>query len=68
MTATDMTDAEFLGYCEIHCETPVGQFHRKHIARLLELAGDAVPTLDREWYRPSEWAVKDAVKRARSRS
>jgi hypothetical protein len=63
----EMTDEEFLGYCDLHCETPVGMFHRKHIARLAELAGDVATPLAQEWYRPSERAVKEAVARARGR-
>lgn len=35
-----MTDEQFLGYCSIHCETPVAGFHKDHVARLLRLAGE----------------------------
>lgn len=36
---TGMTDVELIGYCEIHCETPVALFSPQHTNRMLELAG-----------------------------
>lgn len=35
----DLTDEELPGYALLHCETPVGAFHQRHVARLLRLAG-----------------------------
>lgn len=34
-----LTDEELPGYCTLHCRTPVAAFHKMHIARLCELAG-----------------------------
>jgi len=36
---SDLTDKELPSYCLTHCETPVGAFHKKHIVRLLKMAG-----------------------------
>lgn len=33
------TDAELIGYCEIHCETERALFAGAHINRMIELAG-----------------------------
>lgn len=32
-------DDFFIGYCELHSETPRALFHKDHIARILRLAG-----------------------------
>jgi hypothetical protein len=34
-----MTDAELIGYCEIHCETERALFVGAHINRMIALAG-----------------------------
>ena len=57
----DLTDKELPGYLLIHCTTPVGRVHKRHLARLHTLAGlheeaSQISNGEREWYRPSvEW-------------
>lgn len=34
-----MTDADFLCYCDLHCETPRALFSWQHVVRLHDLAG-----------------------------
>jgi hypothetical protein len=38
----DWPDTEFLGYCDIHCETPRALFSYEHCVRLYRLAGHDV--------------------------
>lgn len=51
-----MTDAQLPGYMRLHCRTPVGLVHKKHLARLYDLAGltaEAKQVRDgKEWWRP----------------
>jgi hypothetical protein len=35
----EMTNDELIEYCAIHCQTPRALFHRKHIKRMIALAG-----------------------------
>ena len=35
-----MNDDELIGYCSIHCTTERALFHRDHINRMVELAGN----------------------------
>lgn len=37
---SDMTDNEFIRYCESHSSTPRALFHVDHINRLYKLAGE----------------------------
>lgn len=37
---SEMSDKEFIGYCQLHSKTPRALFHIKHIRRLYELAGE----------------------------
>ena len=53
--AEDLTDEELPGYALLHCRTPVGAFHKKHVSRLLRMAGedkqaDICDRSIREWY------------------
>jgi hypothetical protein len=43
------TDEEFLGYFELHSRTDLALFHRKHVERLLKMAGQKVPESLKEW-------------------
>lgn len=69
--STDWTDEDFLGYCDIHCETPRALFSREHIERLAKLAGGewvwrnphAVPT----FYALHAAEAKPLIKKARER-
>lgn len=51
----DLTDEELPGYAILHCRTPVGAFHKRHVVRLLELAGmdeaaETARTRGPDWY------------------
>lgn len=64
------TDAEFLGYCELHCTTPRALFNRAQIDRLQVLAGnDPIPWDGTypEWCGLGPESVLPAVARARER-
>lgn len=37
------TDAELIGYCELHCQTERALFNGAHINRMLALAGHPEP-------------------------
>lgn len=45
----DWDDEFFLGYCSIHAATDLALFHRKHVERLLNLAGRKAPPNMGEW-------------------
>lgn len=67
----DLTDEMLPGYCIIHCETEVAQFHKKHIARLCRLAGmneeaDAVEQ-GNEWLFLGPNIIRPIVEKIRSR-
>ena len=34
------SNESFIGYCRLHSETPRGLFHKKDVARILDLAGE----------------------------
>ena len=60
----DLTDKELPGYLRLHCMTPVGKVHKKHMIRIHELAGWAhdvniIKNNVKEFWRPdSEWIDK----------
>lgn len=62
----DLSDQELPGYCLSHCETEIGAFHKKHVARLLRMAGkkDDADKIDagREWYYLGPRAIRPIVK------
>lgn len=62
-----MDDDEFLGYCGLHCETDLGEFHRDHIRRLIVLAGDTPPERMRATYCLGPGYIKPLVRRARAK-
>lgn len=65
-----MTDNEFLGYCEIHCETDLAMFSRAQLDRLRALAGYADLTWkgpQPEWYSLGPDSIMPVVKAARTR-
>jgi hypothetical protein len=35
-----MNDQELIEYCELHCHTERALFHKAHVRRMFELAGD----------------------------
>lgn len=63
----DLTDEELPGYCLLHCETEIGAFHKKHIARLLRMAGQtedaAKVEAGRNWYYLGPNAIRPVVKK-----
>lgn len=68
---TGWPDGDFIGYCELHCKTERALFHRDHIKRMAQLAGDAalldvVDTLA-EWITAHEDAMLPLVEKARAR-
>jgi hypothetical protein len=60
-----MSDSEFLGYCEGHCQTELGGFHRDHVARLIVLAGETPADLVKEIYYLGPGSVMPLVRIAR---
>lgn len=60
-----MTDAEFLGYVDLHCRTERALFAREHVDRLYQLAG--LPPIRWEcrqhgWFAPPSFvAVRPSV-------
>jgi hypothetical protein len=68
----DLTDDELPIYCHSHCQTEVAAFHKRHIVRLLKLAGDdeAAESIERspkEWYHLGERAIFPIVERIRTK-
>ena len=62
-----MSDAELLDYIEEHSKTELGQTHRTHVVRLLELAGEDASRLgDQEWHFLDYSTVKPLVDKARA--
>jgi hypothetical protein len=64
-----MKGDDLLGYAEIHCETPLALFHRKHVRELFALAGEPVPSNvdEREYWSCGPDIVKPLVAKARDR-
>jgi N-acetyl-anhydromuramyl-L-alanine amidase AmpD len=62
----EMTDEEFIGYCDIHCGTPRALFSGAQINRLARLAMRLEPRHpENEWLAAHEDTVKPLVKLAR---
>ena len=64
-----MTDAELIGYCDIHCETERALFNDRQINRMLELAGypdGFVRDVRVGWYSVHQ-EMKELVRLARER-
>lgn len=61
----DLTDEELPGYALLHCETEIGAFHKKHIARLLRMAGREEEAVNvdngRDWYYLGPNAIRPLV-------
>lgn len=36
----ELSDDQFIGYCELHCQTPRALFSGRHVNRMLKLAGN----------------------------
>lgn len=65
--AEEWTDDEFLGYFELHSRTPLALFHRKHVERLLKMAGvEPNPRLG-EWTAVHADVAEPLVLQARAR-
>jgi hypothetical protein len=62
-----MTDRELIDYIEVHAETELGQTHKDHVGRLLELAGYPTEHLDRQWYFLDSATVAPFIRAARQR-
>jgi len=69
MGADPMTDEEFLGYCDIHCETPRALFSEAHCVRLYRLAGEEVfdPSRATRFYAMHAAEAKPLIEKARER-
>lgn len=65
MASTDMTDEQFINYCEDHCRTPRALFSADHINRIAALAGDNMTV--HGWHECHEDAMLPWVKDARKR-
>lgn len=66
----DMSDDEFLSYCEVHSETPRAMFHIDHIRRLHELAGaenEKIAKATTDFYHFPEYLAQPLVEKARER-
>jgi len=63
-----MTDNVFLGYCDIHCETPRALFSYVHCVRLYRLAGHDVPDPETQGFHAMhEEEAKPLIATARER-
>jgi len=61
----DLTDEQFIGYCEIHCETPRALFNGAQIKRICKLAKtEALGIDDDAWFSVKD-EMKDLCKKAR---
>jgi hypothetical protein len=60
-------DEFFLGYFSLHAETELALFHRKHVERLLKLAGKDVPPRMREWLSVHSETADPLIAEARKR-
>lgn len=46
----DMSDEDFIGYCEVHCETPRALFSGDQINRMIRLAQLDIIYPRNEWF------------------
>ena len=60
----EMSDADFIGYCEIHSKSERALFCRRDVNRLLELAGMQADEW-REWVSWHYGDMKAILKRAK---
>jgi hypothetical protein len=61
------TDAELIGYCDLHCRTPVALFSRKQVARVCALAGAKLDPHGPEWTSVGEGTMLPLLEKARAR-
>lgn len=63
------TDEELIGYCEIHCETPVALFSAAQVNRMLFLSGnpDNIPDVPKDAWRQVHDYMEKLCKLARER-
>jgi Multiubiquitin len=66
MITPEWTDEELIGYCDLHSRTDRALFHRDHVRRMFELAGEPVPEIP-EWVSVPAWDMEPLVKAARAR-
>lgn len=64
----DLRDDELPGYAALHCQSEIGAFHKRHIVRLLKMAGQdedaaAVEAGTKEWYYLGEGAIMPVVEK-----
>jgi len=52
---SNRADEQLINYCDLHCKTPRALFHKKHVNRMLELAGHSDGT-------EPVYRIKDAIK------
>jgi hypothetical protein len=67
---TDMTDAELIGYCDIHAETERALFSGAHINRMFKLAGifeEERYCCNEKFFYPMKGEMKQLVSLARAR-
>jgi hypothetical protein len=62
-----MSDEELIGYCALHCKTERALFHRDHVIRIFELAGQLPRGVIPEWVVLHEEAMMPLVEKARRR-
>lgn len=62
-----MNDNELIGYCNIHCETDLALFHKNHVRRMFELAGEPVPVNidEQDFWSVGPDLMRPLVKKAR---
>jgi hypothetical protein len=61
------TDDELLGYCELHCRTPVALFHREQVARVCALAGVRLDPYWPVWASVGDATMLPLIEKARAR-
>ena len=63
-----LTDEQFLGYCDIHCETPRALFSYEDCVRLYRLAGhDVADPTTQGFHAMHEEEAKPLIAKARER-
>jgi hypothetical protein len=63
-----MTDEEFIGYVEVHSQTPRALFSAEHIKRLLNLCKISSTHIDKTgFYSLRHWEAKPYIEMARTK-
>ena len=68
MDSSEWSDEFFIGYCDIHCETPRALFSYEHCVRLYRLAGHEVADPETPGFHAMHAEeAKPLIKKARER-